>query len=51
MRNWREKKEDVNSCEFTKIHKRSPSVSVSVSVSVSESVSVSVSNIVLNHEK
>ena len=37
MRDWRNKKEDVNSREFTKIHKRSPSVSVSVSVS--ESVS------------
>lgn len=45
MRDWRNKKEDVNSREFTKIHKCSPSVSVS------ESVSVSVSNIVLNHEK
>lgn len=42
MRNWRNKKEDVNSREFTKIHKRSPSVSVSVSVS--ESVSVSDKN-------
>ena len=33
MRDWRNKKEDVNSREFTNVHKRSPSVSESVSVS------------------
>ena len=44
MRDWRDKKEDVNSREFTKIHKRSPSVSVSVSVSESVSESVSDKN-------